>query len=141
MSMAYELNSPDVMAEDFDADLVLLNLRSGEYFNITGGARAFLDQVLAGVSPSNLSGMLEAAKAEAGAAATDFFDNMQKHNLVRAIPDSDATAADATHVQAIITAGADFPFECYDDLSDLLAADPIHDVSPEAGWPVMPDQT
>lgn len=140
MNLVYELNSPDVMAEDFDTDLVLLNLRSGEYFNITGGARVFLDLVLNGVSPANLAELMSQSNPEAGTSASEFFEKLDKHNLVRPIADSTANPADAAHVQAILSAGAEFPFECYSDLSDLLAADPIHDVAPEAGWPVLPDQ-
>ncbi len=139
MSKVFELNTPDVMAEDFDADLVLLNLRSGEYFNITGAARAFLDKVLAGVSPTSLSALLAKSIPEAGAGAAQYFDNLQKHNLVRPVADSTAIPATPADAAAILAIGASFPFECFDDLSDLLAADPIHDVAPEAGWPILPD--
>jgi len=135
----YELNTPDVMAEDFDADLVLLNLRSGEYFNITGAARAFLDTVLDGVCPASLSTVISQTAPKSGAETALYFENLQKHNLVR--PIKGATALDATAAQAaaILAIGVSFPFECFTDLSDLLAADPIHDVAPEAGWPIMPD--
>lgn len=139
MRVVFELNTPDVMAEDFDADLVLLNLRSGEYFNITGAARAFLDKVLEGICPASLSTELGQSAPDAGAEAAQYFENLQKHNLVRPVADSAAALAEPSHAQAVLALGASFPFECFDDLSDLLAADPIHDVAPEAGWPVMPD--
>jgi len=127
------------MAEDFDADLVLLNLRSGEYFNITGAPRAFLDTVLEGVCPTSLSKALGQTNAEAGTGAALYFENLQKHTLIRPIEGSTAIDATPAHAAAVLAIGASFPFECFDDLSDLLAADPIHDVVPEAGWPVMPD--
>jgi len=139
VTTSFELNTPDVMAEDFDADLVLLNLRSGEYFNITGAARAFLDVVLKGVSPASLSAQIGQTNAEAGTKAAEYFENMQKHALVRPVEGSKAQAATPAHAAAVLAIGASFPFECFDDLSDLLAADPIHDVAPEAGWPIMPD--
>ena len=140
MNLPYELNVPDVMAEDFDADLVLLNLRSGEYFNIIGGGQAFLNKVLEGVCPTALSTEIGTLNAQAGADSQSFFENLQKHNLVRPVAGATALAAEAAHAEAVLASGAAFPFECYDDLSDLLAADPIHDVAPEAGWPIMPDQ-
>ena len=31
--------------------------------------------------------------------------------------------------------------EIYDDLSDLILADPIHDVDNAEGWPKMPGQS
>lgn len=140
MNPVYELNTPDVMAEDFDADRVLLNLRTGEYFNISEGALIWLDTVLAGTCPQQLCAAIGQKSKAAGAAAADFFDNLKKHSLVRAVPESKASPATAEHTQTIMAAGASFPFECFSDLSDLLAADPIHDVAPEAGWPVLPDQ-
>ena len=79
------------------------------------------------------------ANAEAGAEAATYFENMQKHALVRPIEGSTAIDATAAQAAAVLAIGASFPFECFDDLSDLLAADPIHDVAPEAGWPIMPD--
>lgn len=139
MKPCFELNTPDVMAEEFDADLVLLNLRSGEYFNIAGAARAFLDKVLEGVCPASLSAQIGQSNAEAGAEAAQYFENMQNHALVRPVEGRTATEALPAHAAAVLAIGASFPFECFDDLSDLLAADPIHDVAPESGWPVMPD--
>ncbi len=135
----FELNTPDVMSEDFDADLVLLNLRSGEYFNITGAARAFLDAILQGIGPDSLAALLGRENPQAGAEAAEYFANLQKHKLLRPKPDSTALEAQPDHVAGILALGTAFPFECFDDLSALLAADPIHDVTPEAGWPVMPD--
>ncbi len=139
MTTSFELNTPDVMAEDFDADLVLLNLRSGEYFNVTGAPRAFLDMVLDGICPASLSAQISQTNPEAGTEAAHYFENMQKHTLVRPVEGSAALDATSTQAAAVLAIGASFPFECFDDLSDLLAADPIHDVAPEAGWPVMPD--
>ena len=140
MGRAYELNTPDVMVEEFDADLVLLNLRSGEYFNVTGGAHAYLAQVLEGYCPTGLSAEITETDAKAGAESLGFFENMLKHNLLRPAVSAAALVPGTAQAQAVLAAGTDFPFECYDDLSDLLAADPIHDVAPGAGWPVMPDQ-
>ncbi len=139
MRTCYKLDTPDVMVEEFDADLVLLNLRSGEYFNISGAPRAFLDKVLEGVCPDSLAALIGQTDTKAGAGAGQYFENMQKHGLVRPVEGRAAIEATSAHAAAVLALGASFPFECFDDLSDLLAADPIHDVAPEAGWPVMPD--
>jgi hypothetical protein len=35
-------------------------------------------------------------------------------------------------------AGMTFDLAVFDDLADLLIADPVHDVDEEAGWPHRP---
>ena len=56
------------------------------------------------------------------------------HGLL--IPGSSATP-DAALATELLTADG-FGVEVFDDLADLLVADPIHDVDQEAGWPHRP---
>ncbi|MBL4807071.1 MAG: hypothetical protein JKY31_07245 [Rhodobacteraceae bacterium] len=130
-----ELNTPDVIQEDFGDDMVLLNLRSGEYFNFSERSRAFIDAILKGVSPAELIGSIAEVNNDVGKEAENFYTLLEKHALIRPAS-TPVVPHDATLATSILAAGATFPFDFYDDLSDLIAADPIHDVAPEAGWPV-----
>lgn len=137
----YEINSPDVITENFDDDLVLLNLRSGEYFNFTGRSRKFLDALVSGVNPAELLSELSKQEPDAGIDAVDLFEKIQKHKLIRPTVGVAATTSATMHAQAVLTMDTPFYFECFTDLGDLIAADPIHDVATEAGWPIMPETT
>lgn len=132
----FELNSPDVLEEDFGEDLVLLNLQSGSYYNLTERAKAFLIAVLNGVDPEKMCEELKAVDPQAGTDAGDFFERLLKHKLVRECSGTTADVPSNPQVDAVLSAGSSFGFEHFDDLSDLLLADPIHDVDSEAGWPV-----
>lgn len=132
---AVELNIPDVLRENFGDDLVLLNLRSGEYFNFSERSRAFLEVILTGIAPVDLITSIAQTDQDAAKEAERFYALLEKHALIKptSVP---AAPLDAPLAATILTAGTAFPFDFYDDLSDLIAADPIHDVTPEAGWPV-----
>src|SRR5262245_10713133 len=50
-----QIASPDSMAEDFDGEIVALNLTSGLYFSLRGLAAAIWRDLIAGHSPAALS--------------------------------------------------------------------------------------
>ena len=48
------------------------------------------------------------------------------------------SADDAVMAAELAAAEPQFTVEVFDDLADLLIADPIHDVEATAGWPHRP---
>lgn len=126
---------PDIIFEDFDGDLVVLNLKSGQYFGFNPAAAVVWEALMAGAAP--------AALAEASpdpAAIAPFAQRLLDLELVIV---SDAAPADlAADAAERVAALAEAPqVQVYDDLADLIVADPIHDVDQEAGWPHMPPQS
>lgn len=115
-------SSPDVVHEDFDGDLVILNLQTGAYFGLNPAAATLWNEIMAGRDPAQAAG-------DAGA---QFVSRLQELGLV--IPSD--TPAEPT---APLTLGAAPVIDAYSDLSDLILADPIHDVDEAAGWPKRPD--
>lgn len=121
MENAYKKASEDIVFEEFDGDLVVLNLASGQYFGLNPSA-ANVWRVL-------MDGSIPASPSEAVLACITELDDL-------GLISKDERAA--TPVACEIT---DTPtIDAYDDLSDLIMADPIHDVDNEAGWPVRSDQ-
>jgi len=125
-----------IAAEAFDDDLIILNLDTGQYFNLSDGAALMWHGLTAGASLETLlSGLKDdpPASAEANACLGALVDQ----GLLR----KTATLGLSTHPMAEQIAQRhaqtplSFSFDAFDDLADMLLADPIHDVDKEAGWP------
>lgn len=126
---------PDIIFEDFDGDLVVLNLKSGQYFGFNPAAAVVWEALMAGAAPSAL-----AEASPDPAAIAPFAQRLLDLELVVV---ADAAPADlAPDAAERVAALAEAPqVQVYDDLADLIVADPIHDVDQEAGWPHMPPQS
>ncbi|MCG3267384.1 PqqD family peptide modification chaperone [Yoonia sp. I 8.24] len=120
----YKLVGPDVVHEEFDGEIVVLNLQTGQYFGLNEAGAALWMAVETGHDPVEVS-------TKHGAA---FATRLVALGL---IVESDEVALPA-QVQDFATAPL---IEVYDDLSDLILADPIHDVDEERGWPKVPEDT
>lgn len=125
MPNGYRKANDSIVFEQFDDDLVILNMEIGQYFGVNPTGAEAWRQLLAGVaiqdihcpsSPDGLSG---------------FFDQLVTHGLVAPIEVPTSGASCSLDSAPTI--------EAFDDLSDLLMADPIHDVDTEVGWPKMPE--
>lgn len=85
-----------------------------------------------GVSTAQLVGIgpIEATIAE-------FVTKLSAHELI--VPDTNGAGELAPEHKAAVARYTSAPeIEVYDNLADLILADPIHDVDNEAGWPNLP---
>lgn len=129
---AYELASPDVVSEKFQEGLVILNLASGQYFDVGGRTIALLDLVLSGINMNSVRDGMKKRDSSSLPELDIVIQKMLGYGILREIP---ATRHDVVteDIAGIFAAGDEFYFECHDDLAELLAADPVHDVDPETG--------
>lgn len=123
MTISYELAGPDIVHESFGGDLVVLNLASGQYFGLNSSAALLWNAIVDG----------QAVTDEVATGALAFAQHLIELGLI--VP---ATGVQAKPAAALSLDSAP-TIEVYDDLSDLIVADPIHDVDDEAGWPKMPN--
>ncbi len=130
LHQTYQPAGPDIVHEKFDGDLVVLNLGTGQYFGFNATAAALWDGLMAGVDPArfDVTGLSE---VEIGA----FVGRLTDLGLIvpaPAAPEGDLPDAIRLLIGSTPVAPA---VESYDDLADLIIADPIHDVDVEMGWP------
>ena len=125
MTPIFEINAPDVIMDHSNDDIVLINLKNGLYYRISdASAQAFVALTTAH-GPCVVEGITEGELMAFGALLCE-------KGLVRSQgPGPDLS--NAGEIRDKLT------LEEFGDLEDLLGLDPIHDVSPEAGWPVRPD--
>ena len=115
--------SPDVVFEEFEEELVVLNLANGQYFGLNPSASMVWRALMDGADPATITVSGDSAPIAA------FVQRLSALELVA--PGDDAAKNAALNVDAGPT------IEAYDDLADLIMADPFHDVESEVGWPKL----
>lgn len=133
----YAINAPDVVAEDLNGEIVILNLANGHYFSLCGIACPIWSLLLAGHTPQSIFTSIGVKRPDLVEPSSEFIKRLVELNLVRPRDDVDAGAADPIDE---LWSGDVPKIEVYDDLAELIFADPIHDVDEQAGWPT-PRQT
>lgn len=126
---SYTINAPDVVAEDFDGEIVILNLANGHYYALQGTAQRIWPLLLDGHTPGSILASIAARRPDLADAASGFIARLVELNLVIATPKSAVGGFDESW------AGKAPALEIYDDLAELIGADPVHDVDEQAGWP------
>ena len=129
-------NTPMVIAEIVEDEVVLVNFDSGSYYSLGGSASKVWEALSGGASVDDVvSQMLAHYDGDAEVIArevTDYLETLESEDLVVADGTSEAVSTPAAH------RGTE-PFvppslERFDDMRDMLLLDPIHEVD-EAGWP------
>jgi hypothetical protein len=136
----YRINSPAVIYERFDDELVAIHLDKGTYHSMTGAATdAFLLLSEEATGPE-LAGALAAKYAatpgEIEIALGPFLEQLQTEQLIA--PVEIRKPRGPLQMEAN---GSERPFvapslQAFHDLEGLLLLDPIHEVG-EEGWPPM----
>lgn len=128
---AYKIAGPDIVFEQFDGDLVVLNLGTGQYFGFNASAAAVWTVLMAGVQPAQM--------VECGltlSALDNFVERLVALTLV--VPDPHGAGTLTDEFRALLATNSSPPtVDTYDDLADLIVADPIHDVDQQVGWPQL----
>jgi len=131
-SCKYEINAPDVVSEDFTGQIVILNLANGHYFSLAGIASRIWTLILAGHAPRSILISIQAKRPELVEQSMGFLARIVELNLVRA---READPGDTSSAIDEAWSGDGPEIQVYDDLAELIFADPIHDVDEREGWP------
>lgn len=132
----YGVNYPNVVAESFDGEWVIVNLDTGTYFSLDGSAAVLWPYAAAGLTPEEFVETASQIFPEAGLQvrqdAEDFHRKLREHSLVRSIESESTSEVEVTVSSGEYTAPR---LSVHADLQDILLLDPVHDVY-AAGWPV-----
>ena len=134
----YRINTPQVVLEVFDDEVILVNLDVGAYYSTEGAGGRVVALLNLGTPIPELVSILQAefigVKESIAASVGAFLAQMEAEGLIV------KTAVLGAAGHGVPREGSPRPFreptlQKYTDLRDLLLLDPIHDVD-EAGWPV-----
>jgi hypothetical protein len=134
-SAGFEVNSPAVIGEAIDGEVMVINLVSGTYYNLTGTAAAAWPMLSAGFPlDAIVAALSRACGADAVVVTRDlagFVADLLAEDIVRAADKVNPPAALPDIAPATYTG---FALNRYDDMRALLVVDPVHEVG-DFGWP------
>ena len=131
MNNCYTVAGPDIVFERFGGDLVVLDIATGRYFGFNPTAARIWEALMAGAIPSNIAELGFDAASLGG-----FVVKLLDYKLIMSATLSSSSVPD--QLRDSLAADLSAPtFEVYEDLADLIMADPIHDVDEQQGWPRM----
>ena len=138
----FRINSPSIVNETIDGEAVMINLDTGSYYS-TDRVGAVIwalidDGRTLGEILSLLAERYEGNAADIETAARHFIQQLCAESLIvtAEAPSAPARTPPANGTREPFVAPV---LEKYDDMKDLLLADPIHDVDTAAGWPNRPE--
>lgn len=135
-TIRYRVNTPDVIDESVDGEVLIVHLGTGIYYSAQGTGDIIWRMLAAGHStPEALDKLGELAGVEPQSVAGDvegFVAQLTDEGLLVA---AERDAADGTvELQATVQYSPP-TLHKYTDMEALLLLDPVHDVD-EGGWPV-----
>lgn len=128
--MAWIVNSPQVISERFENEVIVIHLEKGNYYSLRDTAADIWTRLAAGQPLAEVESSFTARfGSDTQAALHEFVAQLGEHELLR---EGEPTRLDFTPVNV---AGYVPPkLDIYTDMQELLLLDPVHDVD-ETGWP------
>lgn len=126
-----------IVADDFDDEMVLIDVHKGLYFSMRGSAKDVWNAFKEAQSPAVLLDDLKGQHSEDEISQLkQAIDKMVEHELLISGPAVKKTAP----VVFSLSAGVFVPpvIDVFTDMAELIAIDPVHEVDESAGWPVRP---
>ena len=127
-------------SENFEGESVVIHFTRGTYFSLRAGAGAVWSLLQ---RPTSVAAIVEAVAAAPGdmlpgfeTSLTAFIAKLTEHDLIAEV----RVPAEPLEISREILAGLSGPFEIevYNDLAELIAMDPVHEVDILTGWPERP---
>ena len=138
MHSVFELATPQCSAEEFDGEIVAINLDSGIYYSMKGMASLIWTALCDGHAVESILSALPSDTA-LRQNVSSYIQELESNGLIR-------PAAEGAQPKAELSSGfaalgpVDRPtLESFGDMQSLLLLDPVHEVDEGVGWPNLPE--
>ena len=140
MTTRFRVNSPNVIHETIEGEVILIDLKTGTYYSLRDTGAAVWQAIQSGAGEEGIATELrsryDASEEEIRDAVRRLLDELEHEGLVRA---DEGEAASAETPPASDNGGVRLPFaapvlEKHTDMQDLILLDPVHEVDAR-GWP------
>lgn len=136
----FRINSPTIVQETIDGEVVIVNLAQGAYYSLLDTATDIWSGIEQGLPQSVIvSKLLQRYDIQAEAAETaveNFLQQLLAEEII--VPETNSNPAQETEESNNGSSQKEVfklpVLSKYTDMEELLALDPIHDVD-EMGWP------
>lgn len=129
--MNFNINAAVYDLEDFDDEIVLVNIQTGIYFTMSESAPFIIRELSKGVNLSNVFDNINASSHDVNnkIAIKDFIELLIQEKIL--VDNSAINADNSIDFDQISSLPL---YKKFEDIGDLIKLDPIHDVS-DLGWP------
>jgi hypothetical protein len=140
MTRGFRVNSPNVIHETIEGEVILIDLKTGTYYSLRDSGAAVWQAIGQGagedVIAAELQSRYNASEEEIRDAVRQLLAQLEGEGLIRA---DEGEADQAATPSAMGNGSARLPFaapvlEKHTDMQDLILLDPVHEVGAE-GWP------
>ncbi|MBS0232031.1 MAG: PqqD family protein [Proteobacteria bacterium] len=128
--------SSDIVSEEFDGEFVVLDLSCGRYFSMDETASIIWRAIVSGISTQSLAEAVGASGPTNSASIHEFLQKLVEYGCLLPSETPGSALIDDATLQKLLTSDKPPTVEVFDDLAELIMADPIHDVEEAVGWPV-----
>jgi hypothetical protein len=133
MKSTLHFNASSFDMEDFQTEIVLVNIESGIYYNLSGLAADLLRHLQNPIEESIITNWIQSLNSSTSKEGLEYLEWLINENIVLKTQ-SQSDSPDATSALKVDLSSDLWIYERFDDMSDLIRLDPIHDVS-HKGWP------
>ena len=133
--MNFKLSKEIFDLEDFSNEIVIINSNTGSYFTISGSAVTVLRWFFLPISMENVNRLIQETFPNEVSQASEFVEWLKLQGLFHPNGTSEGIMHETTPApESMPIVFNEWTYTRFDDMSDLIRLDPIHDVS-EKGWP------
>jgi len=132
-----DVAEPDCVAEYFGGEVVVLNSATGVYYSLTDLAAGVWRDLIAGHSVESLLDAISQVDKRVYQPVSDFIRDLESAGLVHRTSSRAAGTVTPDSVSIVGAGETRLTLQPFDDMKDLILADPIHDVDEEKGWPIL----
>lgn len=133
--MNYKFKYSTFDLEDFSHEIVIINTETGSYYTIGGSAVYVIRWFFLPISDDQIIQLIKDTFPNEVSEASAFVEWLKIQGLIHAVETAEQVEKDqnpTNESNAIVF--NQWVYSRFDDMSDLIRLDPIHDVS-EKGWP------
>lgn len=137
----YKLNKEKMFYDYADGQAVVINYQTGMYYGMSLLGSAILDRIIVG---KDVNEIIKAVKAlpqcppDISDRVQGFVMELQEKEIIVSGPAVSGGAEPLA--KEVVEDGFDLRLDMFAEMSDLLLADPVHDVDMNAGWPKLKDK-
>lgn len=136
MNSVYRINFPDVISEAMELEQVVIDLKSGCYYNMNEFATEIWRRIEFGYNTEEiiqeLTNSSQQMKEDSVLLIKEFIKKLEEEQLI-VVTEIDANKKTKKIPSSNLKFGLP-SYQKFDDMQEMLLLDPIHEVS-EAGWP------
>jgi hypothetical protein len=121
----FRVNSPKVIHQIFETEVVIVNLETGIYYSIRGSGMDIWCALDAGMAPAEIVSAFAAEPA-----VQDFIEELEREQLIVATNGEPEAGEKLSPAQTFVPP----ILEKFTDMREMLLIDPIHELD-EGGWP------